>query len=68
MSAAPKIEKLVDKKELSSMTGLSARTIEHAKDEMGLPFFKIGRSVRYYYSEVIDWIQNKKIVKTRSEK
>lgn len=64
MSAALEMEKLVDKKELSTITGLSIRFIETAMKQHGLPFHKLGESVRYYPSEVAQWIASKKVEKS----
>ncbi len=57
-------EKLVSKKDLSKMTGLSVRTIEHAKNHLELPYRKIGRMIYYVPSEVECWIDERKVVKT----
>ena len=63
MSAAVNHEKLVDRKELAEITGLTPRTIETAKNSHGLPHHKIGRNVFYYPSEVFKWIEERKVIK-----
>jgi predicted DNA-binding transcriptional regulator AlpA len=65
MSTAAKFEKLVDKFELSKLTGISVRKIEMLsyEDGTGWPFYKVGRSVRYKPSEVFKWIEQRKRTK-----
>ena len=62
MGAAEKFEKLVDKEELSKITGLSVRKILALNLEpgSGWPMYKIGRCVKYKPSEVYKWIDQRK--------
>lgn len=62
MSALKK-EKLVDKKELSDLTGLTARHIDALKDSGDIPYYKIGRLVRFYPSEVFRCIDQRRKIK-----
>jgi excisionase family DNA binding protein len=57
-------EKLVDKKELSELTGLTVRQIEVMKDSGEIPYYKIGRLVRFYPSEVFRYIDQRRTVKS----
>jgi excisionase family DNA binding protein len=57
------IEPLVDIKELSEATGLKVSFIEDAKTDKGLPFYELGRSIRYRISEVEVWIQKRRKIK-----
>jgi excisionase family DNA binding protein len=56
-------EKLLDMIGVSELTGLELRTIQNAKENLGLPFHKIGRHVYFYPSEVFKWIDQRKVVK-----
>lgn len=49
--------KLITKKELAEIIGVSIRTIERYHHK-GLPIIKIGRTVRYDLDEVSIWIKN----------
>ncbi len=57
------IEPLVDIKQLSEATGLKENFIEVAKEGKGLPFYEMGRLVRYRISEVEVWIQKRRKIK-----
>ena len=67
MSAARK-EKLIDKKELSELTGISARQIDIMKDKGEIPYYKIGRNVRFYPSEVFQFIEKRRVGEKRNLK
>ena len=56
-----KTERLVDKKELSATTGLTVSFIEKAYVSYGLPFYKLGRSIRFKISEVNKWIDQRQV-------
>lgn len=56
------VERLVDIKELSAATGLTVGFINKAKREYSLPFYKLGKSVRYKVSEVLKWVEERKKV------
>lgn len=57
-----KTEKLVDKKELSRLTGLTVSSIEKAMVTRSMPYYKIGRNVKFKVSEVNQWINQRKKV------
>ena len=53
------MNKLVTDRELSEILGLSRSTISRLRT-LGLPYKKIGRSVRYDLEEVKKWIDENK--------
>ena len=56
-----KEDKLITVKTLAEMTGLSTQTIYLGQaDTHQLSKVKLGRSVRFSYLEVVDWIEKKK--------
>jgi predicted DNA-binding transcriptional regulator AlpA len=48
---------ITDKKNLSNLLSISFSQINKLMAEEGLPYFKIGRSVRYRVSEVASWLE-----------
>jgi excisionase family DNA binding protein len=61
MGAVKRQEKLVDKNELSELTGLTARHIDALKDRGEIPFYKIGRLVRFYPSEIFKYLDQRRV-------
>ncbi len=55
-----KIEKMIDKKTLAKEVGMSLRYIDKAMRENDLPYYKLGASVRFRYSEVEKWLRERK--------
>lgn len=53
-------ETLVTKEQLAKRLALSQSYINLLMVEDGLPYFKIGRSVRYQTSEVLAWLKKRK--------
>lgn len=51
------MNQLIDVNELSKLLGVSTSTIKNYRKK-GLPYYKNGRSVRYDYEEVKEWLRN----------
>lgn len=51
--------KLIDIKEVSSMTNISIVQLRRLVTRKEIPSFKIGRIVRFDQKEVIDWLNRK---------
>lgn len=54
-------EKLVDTKKLMEELGLSKSFLSKARSQYGLPHYKIGDLIKYKMSEVIVWIEQRKV-------
>lgn len=52
------LKRLYTTKELSEMLSIHENTIFKMRKK-GLPYKKIGRSVRFNYDDVIEWLENK---------
>ena len=50
--------KLITENELSKRLGLSKVTLHKLRKEGNIPFCKIGRTIRYNYSEVVKTMNN----------
>lgn len=60
VSASPEFfEKLVTKRRLAEELALSESCISKLMASEGLPYFKIGRAVRYRISEVVRWLHER---------
>ena len=54
--------KYINEKEVSGMVGRGLQTLRNDRCKgVGLPYRKIGRSVRYNFQEVIDFMEAHKI-------
>jgi len=53
-------DNLVTRTELSEKLGLSESYISKLMSEGNLPYFKIGRSVRFRLTEVVVWLQTRR--------
>ena len=51
--------KLITENELSKRLGLSKVTLHKLRKEGNIPFCKIGRTIRYNYSEVVKSMNNR---------
>ena len=51
--------KLITENELSKRLGLSKVTLHKLRKEGNIPFCKIGRTIRYNYSEVVKTMNNR---------
>ena len=54
-------ESLVSKKELMIAFGISGSFISKLMVDEDLPYYKIGRSVRYRVSEISKWLEERRI-------
>lgn len=52
------LKELVTTKELSSLLKVTRQTVANWRKE-GLPFMKLGRSIRFDYDEVIEWLKER---------
>ena len=57
------LPKYIDEKKVSEITGRALPTLRNDRhNRRGIPYCKIGRSVRYALSDVIGFMESKKIV------
>lgn len=63
-SHAMGLEALVSKKELVIAFGVSGSFLNKLMAEEDLPYFKIGRAVRFRVSEIAVWLERRRIGKT----
>lgn len=56
-----KIEPLVSTEDLEKLFGLSKDSLDKARKELGLPFYNIGRLVKFRASEVERWLKERKV-------
>jgi excisionase family DNA binding protein len=54
-------EPLVDYQTIASETGLTISFIRKAQEHYKFPFYKIGGSVKFKISEVMKWIEDRKV-------
>jgi phage terminase Nu1 subunit (DNA packaging protein) len=60
MSDTPKY---VDERKVSEITGIALPTLRNSRfNRRGIPWIKCGRSVRYALSDVINYMESRKIV------
>lgn len=50
-------DEFLTKQQLSELLQITVRTIDRLRDE-GLPYYKIGKSVRFNKQEVLNWIKD----------
>lgn len=51
-------DRYIDEKEVSRITGISVHTLRNSRAEArGIPYSKIGRSVRYRMSDVLAFME-----------
>ena len=55
-------ERLLGKKELAEETGLTVRYIETAMKNYSLPYFKIGKMIKFKISDFEQWLQKRRKV------
>jgi predicted DNA-binding transcriptional regulator AlpA len=63
-----KIPKLLTEEQVSEQTGLSATTLKDLRSKPGqdpLPFYKIGRCVRYAEDDVVKWLERRKFLDSK---
>ncbi|MBK9294498.1 MAG: helix-turn-helix domain-containing protein [Oligoflexia bacterium] len=54
-------ETLISKKELVTAFGVSSSFISKLMAEEGLPYFKIGRAVRFRVTDISQWLDRRRI-------
>jgi excisionase family DNA binding protein len=54
-------ENLLSKKELVKVFGVSSSFISKLMAKRGLPYFKLGRAVRFKVSQVSKWLDGQRI-------
>ncbi len=53
----------LNEKQVSEMTGLSLSTLRNSRFQgRGLPYVKVGRSVRYSLADVVEYMESRKVV------
>lgn len=55
-------EKLLTIEELSLQVGFGKTFINKARNQFGLPFYKIGGAVRFKMSDVNNWLEERKVI------
>ena len=62
MSTNTDVKRWLDEREVSNLTKLSLSTLRaHRFLRKGIPYFKIGRSVRYCWDDVATFMDNHRI-------
>ena len=57
-----KENRYVDENKVSKITGRAVQTLRNDRFlRKGIPYFKVGRSVRYDLQEVIDYMESRRI-------
>jgi predicted DNA-binding transcriptional regulator AlpA len=55
-------QRYIDEKEVSRITGRGLQTLRNDRHRgRGLPYIKMGRSVRYSFEDVINFMESRKI-------
>ena len=63
---AEELPRYLTEKEVATMTGLSLSTLRNTRFQgRGLPYVKIGRSVRYSLQDVIHYMETRKVLPIR---
>lgn len=56
----------LNEKQVSEMTGISLSTLrKHRFASVGMPYYKLGRSVRYKVEDVITYMESKRVCARR---
>ena len=56
-------ERWLDEKRVSEMIGLSLSTLRKQRFlSVGIPYYKLGRAVRYKLDDVISYMESKRII------
>ena len=58
--SSPSPSLLLTKKQLAEHLSISIRSIDNFMNNEGLPFYKMGRSVRFRLDDVAAWMQKRK--------
>ncbi len=54
-------ETLISKKELVVALGVSSSFVSKLMVEERLPYFKIGRAVRFRFSDIVSWLEMRRV-------
>ena len=58
----PSFHKFLKEKEVAELTSLALSTIRHHRlDRRGIPYIKVGRSVRYSLDDVLNFMERNKV-------
>ncbi len=58
-------DKFVSEKRVKELTERSLPTLRNDRSKgIGIPYYKLGRSVRYKLSDVIEWMERHKVQTT----
>lgn len=56
-------ERWLDEKGVSEMIGISLSTLRKQRfSSVGIPYYKLGRAVRYKLADVISYMESKKVI------
>jgi predicted DNA-binding transcriptional regulator AlpA len=56
------VPRYIDEKEVSKITGLALPTLRNWRFKgIGMPYSKVGRSVRYALEDVLDYMESRKV-------
>ena len=56
-------QQYLTEKQTAKLTGRALSTLRNERSKgIGLPYYKIGRSVRYSENDIVEWMETKKIV------
>ena len=56
------IEQLLNSRQAADICGISHRTWEQKYQVWGVPFFRLGRAIRFRESELAQWIESRRDV------
>jgi hypothetical protein len=55
-------KKWLTEKEVAEMTGRSVQSLRNDRSmKRGIPYFKLGKSVRYAINDVVSWMNSRRI-------
>jgi predicted DNA-binding transcriptional regulator AlpA len=55
-------EKYISEKQVAEITGIALSTLRNGRSrKSGIPYSKLGRSVRYKLQDVLDFVESRKI-------
>ena len=61
-ATADEDDEVLTPKEVAARWKMSKRFVDHARENYGLPFFRLGRTIRFRKSEVDSWFEQRKTV------
>ncbi|MDA8163334.1 MAG: helix-turn-helix domain-containing protein [Desulfobacteraceae bacterium] len=58
-------DRWMQEREVAAMTGIAVSTLQNDRYlGQGLPYVKVGRSVRYRLKDVVDWMESRTVTPT----